>query len=76
MTTSVSPSAVPQAAAAPEQVRTPWREFWRKFKNQRVAVAALVFVALLVLVAVLAPVLVPFDPENYFDYDRDRKSVV
>lgn len=70
MTTSVSPSAVPQAAAAPEQVRTPWREFWRKFKKQRVAVAALVFVALLVLVAVLAPVLVPFDPENYFDYDR------
>lgn len=70
MTTSVSPSAAPQAAAAPEQVRTPWREFWRKFKKQRVAVAALVFVALLVLVAVLAPVLVPFDPENYFDYDR------
>ncbi|GAB2478160.1 MAG: glutathione ABC transporter permease GsiD [Comamonas sp.] len=66
MTTSVTSTA----AAASEQVRTPWREFWRKFKKQHVAVAALVFVALLVLVAVLAPWLVPFDAENYFDYDR------
>lgn len=68
MTTSVSPSAAPQTAA--EQVRTPWREFWRKFKKQRVAVAALVFVTLLVLIAVFAPWLVSFDPEGYFDYDR------
>ena len=66
MTTSV----ISSAAAAPEKVRTPWREFWRKFKKQHVAVAALVFVALLVLVAVLAPWIVPFDAENYFDYDR------
>ncbi len=51
-------------------VRTPWREFWRKFKKQHVAVAALVFVVLLVAVAVLAPVIVPFDAENFFDYDR------
>ena len=64
MSTTVSLSA------APEKVRTPWREFWRKFKRQHVAVAALVFVALLVLVAVLAPWIVPFDAENYFDYDR------
>lgn len=62
------------AAAAPApvrsgDVRTPYSEFWRKFKKQHLAVAAGVFVLLLVLVAVLAPWIVPFDPENYFDYD-------
>ncbi len=50
-------------------VRTPWTEFWRKFKKQRVAVAAGIFVLFLVVVAILAPWLVPYDAENYFDYD-------
>nr|WP_155294124.1 glutathione ABC transporter permease GsiD [Rhizobium rhizogenes] len=51
-------------------VRTPWSEFWRKFHKQPVALGALVFLALLVLVAVLAPVITPYDAENYFDYDQ------
>ena len=51
-------------------VRTPWSEFWRKFRMQHVAFGALIFVALLVLVAALAPWIVPFDAENFFDYDR------
>ena len=51
-------------------VRTPWREFWRKFRMQHVGFAALIFVVLLVLVAVLAPWIVPYDAENFFDYDR------
>ncbi len=50
-------------------VRTPWTEFWRKFKKQHVAVAAGIFVLLLVLVAIIAPWIVPYDAENYFDYD-------
>jgi glutathione transport system permease protein len=55
---------------APEgRVRTPAREFWRKFRKQKLAMWAGVFVLLLVLVAVFAPWIVPFDPENYFDYD-------
>ena len=70
MTTPVISSMPAAASGASQAVRTPWREFWRKFKKQHVAVAALVFVALLVLVAVLAPWIVPFDAENYFDYDR------
>jgi glutathione transport system permease protein len=57
------------AANQGAQVRTPWREFWRKFRRQRVAVLAGGFVVLLVGVAILAPHLVPFDAENYFDYD-------
>ncbi|MDR1709020.1 MAG: glutathione ABC transporter permease GsiD [Candidatus Accumulibacter sp.] len=55
--------------AASNEVRTPWSEFWRKFRKQRLAMIAAGFVAALVAVAVLAPWLAPFDAENYFDYD-------
>lgn len=51
------------------QVRTPASEFWRKFKRQPVAVAALLFVLLLGLLAIAAPWLVPYDAEDFFDYD-------
>jgi glutathione transport system permease protein len=54
----------------PATLRTPWTEFWRKFRKQHVALAALVFVLLLVAVAVFAPLLTPYDAENYFDYDQ------
>src|SRR4029453_19080086 len=61
------------AAPAPrvsEAVRTPWSEFWRKFRKQKIALVAGAFVALLALVAILAPWVVPYDAENFFDYDR------
>ncbi len=66
----VEPDAVAPVEAQGGRVRTPWSEFWRKFRKQHVAVAALVFVLLLVLVAVLAPWISPYDAQNYFDYDR------
>ena len=50
-------------------IRTPWSEFWRKFRKQHVALAAGVFVLLLIVVSIVGPHIVPFDPENYFDYD-------
>ncbi|HUZ98513.1 MAG TPA: ABC transporter permease [Gaiellaceae bacterium] len=34
--------------------RTPWELFWARFKRDKVAIAALVFIVLLVLVAILA----------------------
>jgi len=55
--------------ALPAEVRTPWTEFWRKFKKQHVAVAAAIFVGILVLAAIFAPWLAPYDAENFFDYD-------
>ena len=61
--------AADSPAAAASAVRTPWSEFWRKFKKQHVAVLAGGFVLLLVLMAVAAPWLVPYDAENFFDYD-------
>ena len=71
MTQTTSPAAgvpkTPQATTEP--VRTPWTEFWRKFRKQHLAMGAGVFVIALALIAILAPHIVPFDPENYFDYD-------
>lgn len=54
----------------PEHIRTPWSEFWRRFRRQPVAMAAGLFVLLLIAVAIVAPWVAPFDAENYFDYDR------
>ena len=65
-----TPAAAPISAAATERVRTPWSEFWRKFRRQHVALVAGAFVVALVAVAILAPAIVPYDAENFFDYDR------
>jgi glutathione transport system permease protein len=54
---------------AAQALRTPWTEFWRKFSKQRLAQVAGIFVIFLIMSAVLAPWLVPFDAEDYFDYD-------
>ncbi|EBR8656080.1 glutathione ABC transporter permease GsiD [Salmonella enterica subsp. enterica serovar Kottbus] len=52
----------------PDQIRTPWREFWRRFRRQHVALVAGGFVLALILVAIFARWLTPYDAENYFDY--------
>jgi len=54
----------------PNAVRTPWHEFWRRFRRQHMAMFAGLFVLLLIMVAIFARWLTPFDAENYFDYDR------
>jgi len=61
-------SALPTISSRP--VRTPWREFWRRFRRQHLAMAAATFIVLLVLIAIFAPMLAPYDAENYFDYDQ------
>lgn len=69
MTETVIRASAP-VAPVPSGVRTPWSEFWRKFRRQRVAVAALGFIVLLVILAILAPWITPYDAANDFDYDR------
>ena len=66
---SVTANTAKAAVSEGHEIRTPWSEFWRKFKKQPVALAAGVFVLLLIVIAVIAPYIVPYDPENYFDYD-------
>lgn len=69
-TLATEPTAEAPVAVQGGAVRTPWTEFWRKFRKQHVAVGALVFVVLLVLIAVFSPLISPYDAENFFDYDR------
>ena len=64
------PAPDPAGMGAMETVRTPWSEFWRKFRRQKVALVAGGFVLLLVVVAALGPWIVPYDAETYFDYDQ------
>lgn len=64
-----SSAALASPVATSEAVRTPWSEFWRKFRKQHLAMVAGGFVIFLIVVAALAPYLVPFDAENFFDYD-------
>ena len=75
---AVAPSPEPPpdqvALASAETVRSPWFEFWRKFRRQHVALAAGAFVVLLVAIAIAAPWIAPFDPENFFDYDSLNKG--
>lgn len=52
-----------------EKIRTPLSEFWRKFRQQKLAMFACAFVVLLIISAIFAPWLVPYDPANFFDYD-------
>ncbi|GAA4880758.1 ABC transporter permease [Saccharopolyspora cebuensis] len=44
--------------------RSPRQRFWRRFRAQRPAVVAAVFLVLLTLVAVAAPLLAPADPDD------------
>jgi peptide/nickel transport system permease protein len=44
------------------------RDFWRRYRKDRVAVAGLIVIALIVLVAIFGPLFAPFDPnEQFFD---------
>ena len=46
---------------------TPLRELWQRFRRQRLAMAAVVFIGLVVLIALAAPLLAPYDPNTPFN---------
>ncbi len=45
-------------------------EFWRRFRPPARGDDRRCFLLLLILTALFAPLLAPFDAENFFDYDR------
>jgi ABC-type dipeptide/oligopeptide/nickel transport system permease subunit len=47
--------------------RSQWQTFWLRFRQNKVAVVALAFIALEILVAILSPWITPYDP-TYQDY--------
>ena len=66
---SSTASSDPRLAGVNERIRTPWSEFWRKFRRQPLSMAAGGFVLFLIVLGIFGPVIVPYDSENYFDYD-------
>jgi ABC-type dipeptide/oligopeptide/nickel transport system permease subunit len=54
--------------------RSPWELFWRRFREDRLAMAALVFLAILVLVAIFAPLVVKIFGAPDPDF-RDQSSL-
>ena len=69
VTSSIATNKNNTANTEMERVRTPWREFWRKFRQQPVALIAGAFILLLIIIAFTGKWWVPFDAEDYFDYE-------
>lgn len=56
-----------------EKVRTPFFEFWRKFKKQRMAMIAGSFIVILLIVALIGPFIAPYSATEP-DYDNILSS--
>lgn len=52
-----------------EKVEHPFSDFWRKFKKQRLAFAAGLFIILLIIIAFISPYIIPYDITES-NYDR------
>ncbi|MFC7395427.1 nickel transporter permease [Scopulibacillus cellulosilyticus] len=63
----ITPQANPNKTAAKVKVHSPLYDFWRKFRKQKLALVAGVFVILLILVAIFGPIIAPYKP-TAFDY--------
>ena len=50
-------------------MRTPWSEFWRKFRGSTSRSSPAASCCCWSSLAILAPWIVPYDAENFFDYD-------
>lgn len=52
-----------------EEIRTPFSEFWRKFKRQRIALIAGYFIIFLLVLSIIGPYITPYSMEEP-DYDN------
>ncbi|MDR0268347.1 nickel transporter permease [Paenibacillus sp.] len=55
---TVNPNA---AASAMEEVPGPWRDAWRAFRKNKIAVLGLCIILLFIVIALIAPLVAPFD---------------
>lgn len=55
-------TAVNPAGDGTEEVFSPWSEFWKRLRKNRLALGSLFFLAMLVAMAILAPLAAPYDP--------------
>lgn len=54
-------TTIQENKVAATQPASPWREFWKKFKRQKLAFASAIFIVLLFIVALIGPWIAPFD---------------
>lgn len=73
-TTETPPPAAKAVTARDEAIRSPLREFWRKFRRQKLALTAGVALLVLLLAAVFAPWIAPYDPAAP-DYENVLEGV-
>ncbi|MFD1178699.1 nickel transporter permease [Paenibacillus puldeungensis] len=56
--------------AITEKVSGPWRDAWRAFRKNKIAMAGLIMILFFILIALLAPVLAPYDYKDQQLADR------
>ncbi len=49
-------------SAGETEVNSPWSEFWRRFKKNRIAMVSLIVLVVLTVLAIAAPLVTPYDP--------------
>lgn len=58
---NIPPILPPQVQAAEEKAVSPWKEAWKSFKKNKLAIVGLSLVTFFILLAILAPLIAPYD---------------
>ncbi|MYL35210.1 ABC transporter permease subunit [Pontibacillus yanchengensis] len=56
-----SPAKVNDNSVVKERASSPWRDAWRNFSKNKVAIMGLVIVLFFILLAIIAPLIMPYD---------------
>jgi peptide/nickel transport system permease protein len=69
-----TPPVVPQRVIEPveDKAVSPWKDAWRNFKKNKIALVGLSIVTLFILIAIFAPLLAPY---NYSDVELGDKHI-
>ncbi len=53
-----------------EKISSPWRDAWRSFKKNKIALAGTFIVIFFIFIAIFAPLLMPYEPNEQILLDR------